>query len=121
MDVFRRVPVVQLHTKLLGSGFPARSLTPVVIVPVYLVLGTRLPAGVKIRDSPKYVTIPGTGRDPCVKVKVDAEIVETSITLLKVAIIFVLRNTSVAPSGLTVWTTAGRLVSMLEPVVQLHA
>ena len=41
-------PVVKLHTKSLANALPARSLAPVVIVAVYVVLSTRLLAGVKV-------------------------------------------------------------------------
>ena len=46
------VPVVKLHTKLLTRALPARSLTPVVIVAVYTVLGARLLDGVKVAVTP---------------------------------------------------------------------
>ena len=42
------VPVVKLQTKLVASALFARSLTPVVIVFVYVVLGARLLSGVKV-------------------------------------------------------------------------
>src|SRR5947199_282915 len=36
-------PVVKLQTKAEGSGLPARSVTPVVTITVYLVRGCRVP------------------------------------------------------------------------------
>ena len=41
-------PVVNVHTKLLASTLPARSLPPVVIVAVYTVLAARELDGVKV-------------------------------------------------------------------------
>jgi hypothetical protein len=51
-------PVVKLHTKLFARALPKRSLAPVVIVPVYVVLGERLIAGAKIAVVPEYDTNP---------------------------------------------------------------
>src|SRR5664280_3890334 len=41
-------PVVKLQTKSLASALPARSVVPVVIVFVYVVLDARLVAGVNV-------------------------------------------------------------------------
>ena len=41
-------PVVKVHTKLLARALPARSLAPVVIVPVKRVLGASWAVGVKV-------------------------------------------------------------------------
>jgi hypothetical protein len=41
-------PVVKLHTNAHASALQSRSLTPVVIVAVNVVLGARLAAGVKV-------------------------------------------------------------------------
>ena len=49
--VFATVPVVNVETKLLANGFPAKSLAPVVIVMVYVVLEARLLDGVKVTVS----------------------------------------------------------------------
>src|ERR1043166_2654567 len=48
-------PVVKLQIKSLApaaSALPARSLAPGLILPVYRVLGARLPAGVKVAVTP---------------------------------------------------------------------
>src|SRR4029077_13641032 len=42
-------PVVKVHTKLLASGLPNMSRTPVAIVASYAVLDTRLLDGVKVK------------------------------------------------------------------------
>jgi hypothetical protein len=53
-------PVLKLHTKLLVSAFPARSVTPVVIVAVNRVLGASKAAEVKVATAPVQLTVPGT-------------------------------------------------------------
>ena len=47
------VPVVNVQTKFVANGLPAGSVAPVVIVPVYLVLASRLAAGVKVAVVPE--------------------------------------------------------------------
>ena len=46
-------PVVKLHEKLFAKALPARSLTPVVTVAVYIVFGVRLLAGAKTAVTPE--------------------------------------------------------------------
>jgi hypothetical protein len=45
-------PVVKLQPKSVASALPARSLTPVVILAVYVVRGARELAGVKVAVTP---------------------------------------------------------------------
>jgi hypothetical protein len=47
------VPVVKLHTKLLARAVPIASVTPVVIVAVYIELGARGVVGVKVAVVPE--------------------------------------------------------------------
>jgi hypothetical protein len=47
------VPVVNVQTKLTAGALPAGSFTPVVMVPLYLVLGSRLAAGVNVAVVPE--------------------------------------------------------------------
>jgi hypothetical protein len=50
---FVSFPVVKLHTKSCGSAVFALSLTPVVILPVYVVYGIRSDKGVKVAVTPE--------------------------------------------------------------------
>jgi hypothetical protein len=68
----------------------------VLIVAVYVVLGARLPAGLKVAVRPTKLTTPATGVVPCVKVKVAVVIVEEFIASLKNARIALLMATPVA-------------------------
>jgi hypothetical protein len=47
------VPVVNVQMKLIAGALPAGSFTPVVMVPLYLVLGSRLAAGVNVAVVPE--------------------------------------------------------------------
>src|SRR5271157_428694 len=81
-------PVEKVHTKLLASALPARSLAPVVIVAVYALPVVRADNGVAVATKPTFVTRTGILVDPCCKTKVVLLIVAGSITLLNVAAIF---------------------------------
>jgi hypothetical protein len=56
--------VKNVHTKGVTSPLPAKFWAPVVIVPVYNVLGKRRAAGVKVAVPPAQVTVPGTAVVP---------------------------------------------------------
>ena len=113
-------PVVKVHTLLTASALPAKSLDPVVIVAVYVVLAARLLAGVKTAVTPVRVTTPETAVAPCFKVNVVVVIVKGSIASLKVAVIFVLVKTPVAALAGTVRVTVGAVVSRAALVVKIH-
>jgi hypothetical protein len=110
--VLGAAPVVKLHTKLAASALPGTLFAPVVIVAVKSVFAARLAAGVKVAVllPPKYVTVPATGVVPGpVTVKVSGVIVAAFIASLKVAEIFVLVGTPVAPLAGLVEVTVGML------------
>src|ERR1700722_17197606 len=50
---FGRLPVVKLHAKVPARASPAESFAPVVIVAVYIELGARSVAGVKVAVVPE--------------------------------------------------------------------
>jgi len=104
-------PVVKLHTKLLLSALPARSLTPLVIVAVYMVLAARLAVGVKIAVTPAYVTVPVTRVVPCIKVKVALVTVDGDNASLKTAVMALLAAIPVAALIGKVAITVGGVVS----------
>ena len=58
------VPVVKLHTKLLARAVPMVSVTPVVIVAVYIELAASNVVGVNVAVVPEYVTEPVTAAPP---------------------------------------------------------
>jgi len=110
--VLGAAPVVKLHTKLAASALPGTLFAPVVIVAVKSVFAARLAAGVKVAVllPPKYVTVPATGVVPGpVTVNVSGVIVAAFIASLKVAEIFVLVGTPVAPFAGLVEVTVGML------------
>jgi len=102
--------VVKVQTKLLASALPAGSLAPVVIVPVNLMLGARLLAGVNVAVVPEAVTVPGRGvpLGPAM-VKVTVLSVVGFITLLKVAVMTWVTGTAAAPFVGFVETTKGAM------------
>ena len=75
-------PVVKVHTRLLASGFPAKSLMPVVSVAVYSVMPASGAEGAKIAVAPDTVMLPAT--DGLI-VKVPVVTVAGSTGSLKVA------------------------------------
>ena len=117
-------PVVKVHVKSLNIALPARSLTPVVAVIWYTVLGVRALVGVNVATvtlplgalttAPPMGVIPGG----TVRVKVLVERVEVSIASLKITATLVLSTTSVAPQLGLVASTKGGVVSGVIPVVK---
>jgi hypothetical protein len=104
------VPVVKLQILSAANALPLRSLTSVVSVAVNVVSGARVPIGLKIAVKPSAVreTSPSTGvKEGSVTIKVAGVIVEGSILLLKVAVIFGSIATPVARSAGTVELTLG--------------
>jgi len=89
-------PVVNLQTKLLASALPAGSLAPVVMVPVNVVLGGRLAAGVNVAVALERTTAPETSPPELATVKVAVLMVAGSIASLKVTVIIWVIGTQVA-------------------------
>ena len=98
------VPVVNVQTKFAASALPAGSVAPVVIVPVYVVLASRLAAGVNVAVAPEEVTAPITAVPPGpASVNVTVLRVVGFIPVLKVAV--------------TIWETGvpvARFVGLVE-------
>ena len=81
--------VLKLHTKLLASELPARSVAPVVIVAVNTVFGASGVAGVSVATVPAQFTVPVTTVAPgplTVKVVAGDWRVTQFIASLKVAL-----------------------------------
>jgi hypothetical protein len=119
-------PVVNDHWKLLTSALPERSLAAVVIVPLYTVAAVRFAGvvGVKIAllAPTAYETVPVTGVPPGpVNVKLDAVIVDGSMSSLKVTAICEFNAVFVAPAAGTLSVTVGGVTSGAAPVVKVHA
>lgn len=64
------VSVVNVHTKGLAKEVPATFCTPVVSVAVKVVPGARGAVGAKVAVAPVQVTVPNTGPEEVVTVKV---------------------------------------------------
>jgi hypothetical protein len=81
------VPVVNVQTKFAASAVPVKSVAPVVMVPVYTVLGSRLAAGVNVAIVPEYVTAPMIAAPPGAATVNDTVLsVVGFIAVLKVAV-----------------------------------
>ena len=104
-------PVVKFHAKSTASALPARSLTPVVIVALYGVLGARWLAGTNTALTLEYFTVPDTGVSPCFRVKVTVKTVNGFIASLKTAVIALLMGTPVSALAGMVELTVGAVVS----------
>jgi hypothetical protein len=103
-------PVVKLQTLSAAIALPLRSFTSVVSVVVNVVMAARSLVGLKIAVKPSAArdTVPVTGvKAGPVTVKVVGVIVEASILLLKVAVIFESTATPVARSAGTEELTVG--------------
>lgn len=59
-------PVVKFQVKSAASALPAESWTPVVTVAVYCASASREAEGVKVMELPVALTVPATGKPPCV-------------------------------------------------------
>jgi hypothetical protein len=91
---------LKLHTKLLASALPARSIAPVVIVAVSTVLSGSRAAGVNVATVLVQLTVPATAVAPgpvTVKVVAGDWRVAQFIALLNDALSVVLGGTPVAP------------------------
>jgi hypothetical protein len=89
-----------------------------VIVAVYIVLGARLAAGVKVAVRPARPTVPETGVVPCCTMKVDVVIEDGSIATLKVTEILLSTPVGVDLFTAAVEITVGRIPlseSFLQP------
>lgn len=58
--------VVKFHVKVPASGLPAESWTPVVTVAVYCASASRGTEGLNVMELPVALTVPATGKPPCV-------------------------------------------------------
>src|ERR1700722_12378900 len=122
-------PVVKLQglgTTPAASGLPARSVAAFEIVAVYCVLGVRLAAGgnVAMSFTAAEGTVPVTAAPPTPATATanvpGAVMVSGSISLLKVALTTVLRETLIAPLAGLVRGRVGGVVSVPAPVVKFQ-
>jgi hypothetical protein len=114
--------VKKVHTYLLASGVPARSVAPVVIVAVYRVLNARLAPGVKVATAPAQPIVPGTWVTPGpVTVNAATGNAAQFIASLKVALRTWPTGTSVAVFTGTVAITAGAGVIVVNVQTLLTA
>lgn len=110
-------PVVNVQTRSLARGLPARSLMPVVRVAVYSVTPASGVECAKVTVVPETVMLPATVG---LSRNVAAVTVAESIGSLKVAVIAEESDTPVAPLTGLVAVTVGGVVSGAAPVVKVQ-
>ena len=99
-------PVLDVQTYICCNALPVVSFTAVVTVPVYVVNGNKLTAGLKEAVVPVYVTVPTMVSIPSRIMEAEL-IVEGFISVLKVTVMILSNGTPIARFAGSVDKTSG--------------